>query len=75
MSETDRVATLRAAVGFLGLDPHQPELSLLHGWLDTWRSIGDVVAGIARSEYDLELRRYNGRGWRAIFFGVVSSIP
>jgi len=27
-----------------------------------------VVAGMARAEYDLELRRYNGRGWRAIFF-------
>ena len=23
---------------------------------------------MARQEYDLELRRYNGRGWRAIFF-------
>jgi hypothetical protein len=23
---------------------------------------------MARQEYDLELRRYNGQGWRAIFF-------
>src|SRR5690348_12275988 len=23
---------------------------------------------MARQEYDLELRRYNGRGWRAMFF-------
>jgi hypothetical protein len=23
---------------------------------------------MARHEYDLELRRYNGRGWRAVFF-------
>ena len=35
---------------------------------DTWRGIGDVVAGMARQEYDLKLRRYNGRGWRAMFF-------
>jgi hypothetical protein len=35
---------------------------------DTWREIGDVVAGMARQEYDLKLRRYNGRGWRAMFF-------
>jgi len=35
---------------------------------DTWRGVGDIVAGMARAEYDLELRRYNGRGWRAIFF-------
>jgi len=26
------------------------------------------VAGMARQDYDLELRRYNGRGWRAMFF-------
>jgi hypothetical protein len=30
--------------------------------------IGDVLAGMARQEYDLELRRYTGRGWRAMFF-------
>jgi len=23
---------------------------------------------MARQDYDLELRRYNGQGWRAIFF-------
>jgi hypothetical protein len=23
---------------------------------------------MARPDYDLELRRYNGRGWRAMFF-------
>jgi len=23
---------------------------------------------MARQEYDLELRRYNGQGWRAMFF-------
>jgi len=23
---------------------------------------------MARQDYDLELRRYDGRGWRAIFF-------
>src|SRR5262249_5134978 len=49
---------LRAAVGFLSLDPRQPELRLLHRCFDTWRGIGDVVAGMARQEYDLELRRY-----------------
>jgi hypothetical protein len=26
------------------------------------------VAGMGRQEYDLELRRYNGQGWRATFF-------
>jgi hypothetical protein len=64
----DRRAALVAAVGFLGLEPREPELRLLHNCFDTWRGIGDIVAGMARQEYDLELRRYNGRGWRAIFF-------
>jgi hypothetical protein len=41
---------------------------LLHRCFDTWRGIGDVVAGMARQGYDLELRRYDGRGWRAMFF-------
>jgi hypothetical protein len=26
-----------------------------------------VAAGVARHGYDLELRRSNGRGWRAVF--------
>jgi len=59
---------LRAALGFLALEPREPELRRMHLCFDNWRGIGDVVAGIAREEYDLELRRNNGRGWRAIFF-------
>ena len=59
---------LRAALGFLALEPREPELRRLHRCFDNWRGIGDIVAGMARQEYDLELRRYNGRGWRAIFF-------
>jgi len=63
-----RLVTLRATIGFLPLEPREPELRLLHQWLDTWSGIGDIVAGMARQEYDLELRRYDGRGWRAVFF-------
>ena len=57
-----------AAGGFLALEPRAPELRLLHSCFDTWRGIGDVVAGMARQDFDLELRRYDGRGWRAVFF-------
>ena len=63
-----RVRLLRAALGSLSLEPRESELHLLHRCFDTWRGIGDIVAGMARQEYDLELRRYNGRGWRAMFF-------
>jgi hypothetical protein len=59
---------LSAALGFLVLDPHEPELQLLHGCFDNWRGIGVIVAGMARQDYDIELRRYDGRGWRATFF-------
>ena len=59
---------LRAALGFLSVKPTEPELVALHRTFDNWRGIGDVVAGMARLDYDPELRRYDGRGWRAMFF-------
>ena len=43
-------------------------MRFLHRWLDSWHGIGHVVAGMARQGYDLELRRYDGQGWRAVFF-------
>jgi hypothetical protein len=43
-----RLATLRAALSFLALEPRAPEPQLLHRCFDTWRRIGDVVAGMAR---------------------------
>src|SRR5438105_15682839 len=63
-----RAILLRAALGFLALEPREPELRFLRRCFDNWRGIGDVVAGMARQEYDLELRRYDGQGWRAMFF-------
>jgi len=65
-----RPLLLRTALGFALLPPTEPELRLLHRWLDSWRGVGDGVAGMARQGYDLELRRYNGRGWRALFFSA-----
>ena len=61
---------LRAALGFAGLRDAPPDAALdrLHTWLDSWAGIGHVVAGMARQGYDLELRRYDGQGWRAMFF-------
>src|SRR5437762_4945483 len=59
---------LRAALSFTLIPRTEPELRLLHRWLDSWPGIGHVVAGMARQGYDLELRRYDGQGWRAMFF-------
>lgn len=53
-----------AALGFLRLEGRRPPvLDALHRWLDTWRGIGDVAAGMARQGYDLQLTRYDERGW------------
>jgi hypothetical protein len=46
---SDGRATLRAALGFLAIEPREPELRLLHRWLDSWSGIGLVVAGMAQS--------------------------
>ena len=59
---------LRAALGFLSLEPRAPELRRLHAWLDSWSGVGHVVVGMARQGYDVELRRYDGQGWRATFY-------
>jgi len=40
---------------------------MLRRWLDNWTGIGHVVTGM-RQDYDLELTRYDGYGWRATFY-------
>jgi hypothetical protein len=59
---------LRAALGFAG--PPRPSydcelwaLWALRTWLDSWAGIGHVVVGMARQGYDLQLTRYDERGW------------
>ena len=68
VTDDQRFRLLRAALGFAFVPPSEPQLRLLHRWLDTWSGMGHVVAGMARHGYDLELRRYDGQGWRAAFF-------
>src|SRR4029434_9191359 len=36
--------------------------------LDSWPGIGHVVVGIAHQGFDLQLTRYDERGWRATFY-------
>jgi len=45
-----------------------PVLGALRSWLDSWRGIGAVERGMARQGYDLQLTRYDERGWRATFY-------
>jgi hypothetical protein len=63
-----RLASLRATLGFLTLEPRERELSLRHDCFDTWRGIGDVVRGMARHGWDAQLTEYDSEHWRATFF-------
>ena len=44
-----------------------PVFQGLHRWLDSWRGIGDLVTGMNRQGYDLELIQYPD-AWRCTFF-------
>src|SRR2546427_9232435 len=64
-----RARLMLATLGFLRLEgQQQPGLLALHRWLDSWRGIGDITVGMARQGYDLQLTRYDERGWRATFY-------
>jgi hypothetical protein len=57
---------LRAALGFVGLStpPRDRALHALRTLLDSWSGIGLIAVGMARQDYDLQLMRYDERGWR-----------
>jgi hypothetical protein len=66
---TDRLGrlllvTLEAAL----VDAKLPVFGALRSWLNSWRGIGDVERGMARQGYDLQLTRYDEKGWRATFY-------
>lgn len=68
-SATDaRARRLRAALGFLRLPPIEPELLLLHHWLDSWEGVGLVGPGMARHGWDLQFTAYGDGHWRATFY-------
>jgi hypothetical protein len=45
----------------------EPELRLLHRWMDCWRGVSDIAVGMHRQGYDLQLTQYDDRGWPATF--------
>jgi len=64
-----RARLMLAALGFVCLKAQGPPvLDALHHWLDSWRGIGDVAVGMAYQGYDIQLTRYDERGWRATFY-------
>ena len=54
----------------------EPELTMLHRWLDCWRGVGDVAVGMHRQGWDLQLTEYGNGHWRATFYvtGMAHSI-
>jgi hypothetical protein len=60
---------LRGALGFstLPLPSYDRALHALRTWLDSWAGIGHVSVGMAHQGFDLQLTRYDERGWRATF--------
>ena len=69
---------LRAALGFATrrTAPRHPALDALQQYLDSWRGVGAVAAGMARQDFDLQLTKYAKRGWRANFYpsGLAHSV-
>ena len=61
---------LVAALGFAGLPlpSYDRVLHALRTWLDSWAGIGRIAVGMARQWFDLQLTRYDERGWRATFY-------
>src|SRR4029453_8044655 len=61
---------LRAALGFAGcaMPSYDRALWALRTWLDSWSRVRHVTGGMARQGYDLQLTRYDERGWRATFY-------
>ena len=60
---------LRAALGFAGLPrPSDHALWALRTRLDSWSGIGRIAVGMARQGFDLQLTRYDDRGWLATFY-------
>jgi hypothetical protein len=58
-----RRALLSAALGFLQLHEQPAEVAALRRWLDTWAGMGDVITGLTRQGWDVELRQFpRGRG-------------
>ena len=68
----ERGRLLMAALGFAGLPRPSYDRALhpVRSLLDSWSGIGRVALGMARQGYDLQLTRYDARGWRATFYST-----
>ena len=63
-----RLAKNCGASGGLPRPSDDRALWALRTWLDSWSGIGHVAVGMAHQGFDLQLTRYDERGWRATFY-------
>jgi hypothetical protein len=58
--------------GFAGcsIPSYDRALQAIRTWLDSWSGIGHVAVGMHRQGYDLQLTRYDEKGWRATFYAT-----
>jgi hypothetical protein len=59
---------LVAALGFAQIRSELPAVCAVKTWLGSWNGIGLIAAGMARQDFDLQLIRFDGRGWRCTFY-------
>ena len=77
MSLPARRALLTAALGFMQLDwrdDHPPAAVALACWLDSWRGVGAVVAGMNAQRDNVELKQFP-KSWRVNFYDAVIAHP
>lgn len=77
-SLAQRRAPLTAALGFMRVRWNEPVPRVgaaLATWMDSWRGVGAVVAGMTAQGFNVELREYP-EAWRANFYptGMAHSI-
>ena len=66
-ADQQRAANLRAALAFLRLPSAEPELHLMHRWLDTWTGVGLITVGVEWQGDRLVLSYITEGEWRAQF--------
>jgi hypothetical protein len=62
-----RLAKNSGASGGLSRPSYDSALWALHTWLDSW-SAWRVAVGMASQGFDLQLTRYDERGWPVTFY-------
>jgi hypothetical protein len=68
-SPKQREANLKCALAALRLTSSEPELNLVHRWLDTWTGLGLITVGVERQGLFLSLSHITEGEWRAVFMG------